>query len=275
MKLNAYWKDVSLRKLLLMMKLFAVLFLTSVVQGYAVNALAQKVNYSGARVPVKEVLSVIEKQTGYFFFYKDALLEEAGPITVDFTEKPVDEVLNEICTKLNLTWSVEKQTITLGKKGELLPAGEEVSSEEPAPPPVKGKVTDEDGNPLPGASVVIKSTLTGTITDANGFFSLEVKSGEKLLVSFVGFTTQEILPGAGDLQIVLKKAISKLDEVQVIAYGTTTKRLSTSSLGSVSSELIGKQPVLNPIQALQGRVAGLSIIQNSGAIGSGMEIQIR
>jgi TonB-linked SusC/RagA family outer membrane protein len=275
MKLNAYWKDVSLRKFLLMMKLFVVLFLVSVMQVSAVDALAQKVSYSGTRVTVKEVLAAIEKQTGYYFFYKDALLQNAGTLTVDFSEKPVDEVLNEICSSLNLIWSVEKQTITLGKKGEPLPAGEEVSSEEPAPPPVKGKVTDEEGNPLPGASVVIKSTLTGTITDANGFFSLEVKSGEKLLVSFVGFTTQEILPGSGDLQIVLKKAISKLDEVQVIAYGTTTKRLSTSSLGSVSSELIGKQPVLNPIQALQGRVAGLSIIQNSGAIGSGMEIQIR
>ena len=277
MKLIDYWNDVSLRKIWLAMKLFLLLLITSVVQVYATDALAQRVNYSGQNVSVREILTVIEKQTGFMFFYKDVLLDDTDPVTVDFSDKPIDEVMNEICASQNFSWSVEKQTITLVKKGEKISIPEDTPEQEAnlLPPPVKGRVVDEGGNPLPGASVMIKSTRTGTITDSEGYFSIEIKTGEALLISFVGFTAQEVIAIPGEILVTLKKEISKLDEVQVIAYGTTTKRLSTSSLGSVQADVIGKLPVLNPIQALQGRVAGLSISQNSGAIGSGMDIQIR
>lgn len=109
-------KNDWVRKTLLTMKILLFLMTAFVVQGYATNALGQKVNYTGKNVQVKELLSVIEKQTGYLFFYKETLLDKASPVSVDFSEKTISEVMDIICESQGFSWSAEKQTITLVKK---------------------------------------------------------------------------------------------------------------------------------------------------------------
>ncbi|MEI7420878.1 MAG: SusC/RagA family TonB-linked outer membrane protein [Prolixibacteraceae bacterium] len=277
MKLNVVWNNVALQKGLLTMKLILFLMLATVAQIYAKDSFAQKINYSGQNIALKEILNVIEKQSGYLFFYDESIMASAKPISVSFTDKDISDAMDEICFQQNFAWTVAKHTITLIEK----PADKKQSnmSHESSllvPDPLKkGKVTDDSDNPLVGASVVIKGTTTGVTTDSDGNFAIDAKIGNVLVISFIGFAKEEIIVGLGNLNITLKHEISKLDEVQIIGYGTTTKRLSTSSITSIKADLIEQQAVINPLQALQGRVAGLSIVQNSGAIGSGMEIQVR
>ncbi len=266
---------VLLRKCWRVMKISVFLVILSAVQIYASDLSAQKVSLSGRNLPLKEVLSAIEKQTGYLFFYDESLLKNAKPVTVSIAEETVNEALDRICSGQNFTWTVEKQTITLvSKPVQVLP-----KLAEPAPvkvaPQVSGRVTDESGNPLPGASIQIKGTMTGTVTDMNGNFSVEAEPGSVLIVSFIGFFSQEVAVGNRSIFVVLQQDISSLDEVQVIGYGVTTRRLSTSSVSSVRAELIEQQSVVNPIQALQGRAAGMYVTNTAGAIGASPTIQIR
>lgn len=141
---------------------------------------------------------------------------------------------------------------------------------------VQGSILDENGEPMIGVSVVVKGTTTGTITDFDGNFSLNVPASAKtLVISYIGYKTQEMAIGNGPLNIKLKPDNQLLDEVVVIGYGTMKKRDLTGSVVSVKSEDITLNPGANPMQALQGRVAGLDITKESGQAGSGVKMQLR
>lgn len=141
---------------------------------------------------------------------------------------------------------------------------------------VNGKVTDEEANPIPGANVLIKGTTTGTTTDADGRFSLAVPDANVVLViSFIGYVTQEVVVGnQTEINVRLATDIRQLNEVVVVGYGTQKKASVTGAISSVSSEEISAQPVINVSQALQGRVAGVTVV-NNGAPGSAPIIRIR
>lgn len=143
---------------------------------------------------------------------------------------------------------------------------------------IKGQILDENGEPLIGVSVVVKGESTvGTITDFDGNFSLEVPSGQKILVvSYIGYKTQEVTLGTGDtINIKMVLDTQALDEVVVIGYGTMKKRDLTGAITSVKSEDITLNPGSNPMEALQGKVAGLDITRESGQAGSGVKMQLR
>ncbi len=135
---------------------------------------------------------------------------------------------------------------------------------------------DETGEPLIGVSVQVKGTTTGTITDFDGKFSLAVPANATLSVSYIGYQTQEIKVGnQRNVKIQLKPDNKLLDEVVVIGYGTVKKRDLTGAVSSVKSEELTMTPVANPIEAMQGRVAGLDITRESGKAGSNSKILLR
>jgi TonB-dependent starch-binding outer membrane protein SusC len=139
-----------------------------------------------------------------------------------------------------------------------------------------GKVTDDQGNPLPGATVKIKGTGEVAITDHNGLYKLGKVSDQSILVaSFIGYETQEVKATDSLNEIHLLVSHGKLDEVLIQAYGTTTKRLNTGDITKVSAADISSQPVSNVLAALEGRVPGMSITQTSGVPGSSFNVQIR
>ncbi|WP_184547318.1 SusC/RagA family TonB-linked outer membrane protein [Mucilaginibacter sp. FT3.2] len=144
---------------------------------------------------------------------------------------------------------------------------------------VQGKVTDEQGNPLPGATIKIKNGTVATSTDKEGKFvlsNLPLKGA--LTVSFVGFQTLETsipINYSNEMIIRLKADANSLNEVQVIGYGTTTKRLNTGSISTISSADIEKQPVTNVLSAISGRASGVFVQQANGLPGGGVNIQIR
>jgi TonB-dependent starch-binding outer membrane protein SusC len=142
---------------------------------------------------------------------------------------------------------------------------------------ITGKITSgEDGSPLPGASVVVKGTTTGTITDIDGNFSLTVPADGILLISFVGYLTEEITIGdQTNVDVTLLPDIAKLEEIVVIGYGVQKKSLVTGSIAKVDEKDLANSVSTRFEQALQGKVSGMVVAQNSGAPGSGLTIKIR
>ncbi|TRZ43665.1 SusC/RagA family TonB-linked outer membrane protein [Robertkochia solimangrovi] len=140
---------------------------------------------------------------------------------------------------------------------------------------ITGTVKDEFDMPLPGASVLVKGTSRGTQTDFDGNFSLDAEIGETLVISYVGLTSQEVvIKDENPLDISLSVAENQLDEVVVIGYGTTTVKDLTSAISTVKSEEIQKVPTGQAMQALQGKVAGLQVV-NAGSPGKSPTVRIR
>lgn len=142
---------------------------------------------------------------------------------------------------------------------------------------IKGNIINEEGNPVPAATITIKGTPNSTVANAKGEFTLSnTKLNDSLIISAIGYqTTTEPNNVRGLITVILKRKITELDETVVIAYGTTTKRLNTGNVSKVSAAEIAAQPVTNPLAALYGRVPGLEITQNSGTPGTGFKLLIR
>ena len=144
--------------------------------------------------------------------------------------------------------------------------------------PVTGRVTGADGTGLPGVTVLVRGTAIGTTTSTDGAFSLTAPEGSTLVFSFVGFSTQTAPVAAGaPVNITLREDAQKLNEVVVVGYGTQQRADVTGAIASVSGRDIATQPVADATQALQGRAAGVTVTQNSGAPGGagGTAVRIR
>lgn len=142
---------------------------------------------------------------------------------------------------------------------------------------VRGKVINTDGVSIAGATVAIEGVQNGAITDNNGIFVLgKVNPDASLIISSIGYEKQVVtLHGEKKVKIVLKKKNNKLDQTVIIAYGTTTERLNTGNISTVTAREIQQQPVSNPLAALEGRVPGLIVTQTSGVPGASFKLQIR
>ncbi len=141
---------------------------------------------------------------------------------------------------------------------------------------IAGRVTDTGGNALPGVNIAEKGTTNGAITDATGNFSMNVTSANSVLsISFIGFSTQEVVLGTQtSVEIVLKESLSALDEIVVVGYSTQTRKSMTGSVSTVSSATLSESASTNPIQRLQGKVAGVTILNNHTP-GEGATVRIR
>jgi TonB-linked SusC/RagA family outer membrane protein len=140
---------------------------------------------------------------------------------------------------------------------------------------LKGKVTDETNAGLPGAAVSVKGTTDGTVTDGDGNFELSVPSDAVLVVTFIGYATQEVaVGGRTSLEIKMQTDATKLEEVVVIGYGVANKRDLTGSIVKLDGSVVADKPNTDPVASLQGRVAGLSVV-NNGTPGQAADIRIR
>jgi len=142
---------------------------------------------------------------------------------------------------------------------------------------VTGKVTAaDDGQPVPGANILVKGTSTGTSTNADGEFSISVGSNATLVVSYIGYATQEVVVGDQSIvNITLQTDITSLSDIVVVGYGEVQKKDLTGSVVSVNSSSFNKGVMMSPTDLLMGKVAGVQITAASGAPGSGSQILIR
>ena len=271
-KASRSWTGIS-TKTWLVMKLTVLLMMVATLQVTA-RGFGQTVTFSGREVPLKTVFKAIHEQSGYVIFYDNALLRSANPVTVDVKNMPLQALLNTVLNGQGLSYTIVDKTISIKKMHSTEPEG--TLAVKP-PPDLRGLVVDEAGKPVANVTVTIKGTNKMVQTDAKGAFTLkDVPPNAVLLFSAVNIDRLEV-PANGRLliSVTVKTKISELDEIQIIGYGTTTRRTSTSSTGHVSSEEIAKQPVINPLQALQGRVPGLIVTQTSGLGSASFNVQIR
>ena len=142
---------------------------------------------------------------------------------------------------------------------------------------ISGRVTDEEGETLVGASILLKGTSIGTTTNVSGNYTFDVPNGEGTLVfSYIGYITQEVpINNRTVIDVSLAPDVQALQEVQIVGYGTQAKAEVTSAIASVTSEEIKDMPLVGLDQALQGRAAGVQVTNNSGAPGGGVSIRIR
>ncbi len=140
---------------------------------------------------------------------------------------------------------------------------------------VTGNVIDEFGEPMIGVTVRVKGIQTAVITDFDGNFSIKANPGDQLEFSYIGYTTQIVKVGNGPMKVAMKSDATGLDDVVVIGYGTVKKRDLTGSVASVKSDDITLSPMPNPVEALQGKVAGLDITRSSGQAGASSSMKLR
>ncbi len=256
----------ALKKPLLIMRLTFILTVCCVLQTLAKGVEGQTVTLNLKDAEIGRVLSSIEKQGSFRFLYNSRLKDLKTKVNVTFTQADISEVLQNIFSGTDLTFKRLDNNLIA------------IRSEDPAEQEnrITGRVTSETGEPLSGVSITVKGTTRGTTTDNNGNFTLVVpNSSSVLVISIIGYETQEITVGS-QTEIAIKMAIAskKIDEVVVIGYGSQRKLDVTGSVAQVKGDDISKQPAVNPISALQGKVAGVQI-NNSGAPGASPEIRIR
>lgn len=274
MQISTIRSGLSVTQMLKTMKLTALFLFVALLQVSA-NTYSQKVTLRYENVGIEKVLKEIRKQTGYLFFYKTEELKKAGKISVNVTNTEVTNALKQGLASTNLTFNIVDRTIIL----KPLPMMITVAEAEPSTAfaDLTGQVTDGAGLPLAGANIRIKGTKLGTATDQNGRFSLKnVPDNAILEISFIGYASREVnVSGKSQIDIQLQLAANKLDETVIIAYGKTSKRLNTGSVASISNETIERQPVSDPLGALQGRVSGLMITASNGMPGSSFKVRVR
>lgn len=234
-----------------------------------------KITLNG-RYSIRQIFKEIYDQAGKKVNFASSLLDENEKLNIKVQNGSADYVLEYVLRNKNLTFSVNGNDYAImplqaAKKVSNKPVGDTSSSH------LNGKVRDKSGQPLSGATIAIVGTTKGTASMEGGFFSLNNVPGDAVLrVTFTGYKTQEIpVKGRGAIEIVLDEVINDLDETVIIAYGTTTKRNNVGNVISVKGEDIAKQPVTNPLAALEDRVPGLRIVQQTGVSGGTFNVQIR
>src|SRR6478736_4473328 len=193
----------------LIMRLTAlILFVLGLLPG--TTALGQTVSLSGKNMPLQQVFTEISKQTGYQFFYNDQLLKDANKLDIEVKNMSLAEVL-DICFK-NIPVSYELVGKTIILKETKVAGSTSVS---PAINKVSGIVTDREGKPMPGASVVREGSKSGTSTNEQGFFSLDAKKGDILTVSYIGFVSETLKVASNPVSIQLERDDPPMEEMLV------------------------------------------------------------
>lgn len=252
------------------MKLIIVLLITSFVQASATSH-AQLISINKKDTSLKEIFRDINQQTGYSFIISSELVNEFESVTINVKNATIQEVLDKCFVGQPVTYVINKRTIVVSET--LITPKVEI------PPPVliTGKVTDEKSEPLPGVNVLVKGTTTGTITDAEGNYSLDITEENTVLVfSYTGFLTQEVrVNDQSIINVKLLPHVKSLEEVVVIGYGQEQQRDLTGAVSSVSADEIMNTHFDSPEKVLQGKVPGVHLVNNSGQPGAATTMRIR
>jgi len=260
-------RRVTHLKVILMLMLF---FIVPIRQLVAQDA---RITLDIKDTSLKQVLKEIETQSGLTFLYSDTKVDVSQTVSVNVQSVPLNQALDQTFKGTKIAYRIE------GKQIVLTPAAETNQNQQKAERlTVSGSIVDaQNRETLPGVNITVKGTTTGTTSDFDGKYRIEVTTADPILIfSFVGYVTQEVpLMGRTSLNISLEQEFKRLDEVIVIGYGSESKRLLTGSIGAISTEGINERPIQSIDNILQGQTAGVQITQNSGTPGAAMTVRIR
>ncbi len=257
-------------KFLLMMKLIIVVLIAGLMQVKAA-VYSQQVSLNVKNAHLKDVFSLIRKQTGYDFVYYTSELNSSKPITLSVKNENIKSVLDKCLLGQPFTYKITSTTVSVRKK-QLINNATAVQNIS-----IVGKISDDSGEPLAGVSIRVKNMTMGTISDHNGNYKINVPNVNAILqFSYLGFASQEKTVGNNTVvNIVLKQESANLNQIVVIGYGEVKRGDLTGSVGEVKVDDLQKAPVLSVDQALAGRIAGVQVSANDGQPGAEMNIVIR
>ena len=221
------------------------------------------------KTTLKDVLYEIESQTDYTFMYNDTKIDVNQYVDVDFKDKTIVQVLDELLDNTEVNYKIIKNQI-------ILTSSKEETNLQQIKKNISGTVMDQTGNPIPGVSVMIKGTSIGTITNIDGKFSLtDVTIKDVLVFSFIGMSTQEIQVAENIVfNVTMNEDVIGLQEVVAVGYGTMKKSDLTGAVATVATEDLVSLPVPSVGNALQGKATGVQVIDN-GTPGSDPTFRIR
>ena len=232
------------------------------------SAQAQTLTLKVSDRPLREVLPLVEQQCDYHFFYNSNLPGLDSRVTVNLTNTPLEQALRQLFNGTGISYKMAENNVIV------LSVEEKKSTSRT----VRGVVLDKSNNdPIIGASVVVKGTTQGTITDYDGNFSIEATSGQYLQVSYLGYQTYElrVTPNSDTYRVALTESTSQLDEVVVVGYGAQKKVNLTGAVSVVDQKDIVGRPTANMATALQGADPALNITMSAGGPGAGYNYNIR
>lgn len=273
MKNKSQEKINSTMKYFVSFRLLALLF-SFLFSSFAFSAVAQdvKITLSVKDKPLMEVLNAIEAKSGYSYLVRSNDVNLNEIVSIDAENKSVREVLTQLFKQSQIDFEIKGKSISIFKPQTKQKEG----SGNQQIRKISGVVTDKNGEPIIGASIIVKGSKSGTITNKDGQFSIDAPDQSVLIVSYIGYTSVNVVVENQKRVVVkLTETLKALDEVVVVAFGTQTKQTMTSSVTQVSSKVLENRPTTNVLAGLQGQVAGVNITQSSGQPGQSPSISIR
>ena len=273
------WHCCVLTKLFKIMRLTLGLILVFVFQGWATKSYSQKtvlnLNMKGANIV--DVLEEIENQTDYYFLFNYEQVNSDKKVDIKFSNARIEKTLDFLLKETDLMYTINERQIVISKdefgNQNTLDLFSSQQGED-----ITGKITNSFDEPIPGATILVKGTTTGTVSDADGMYRLtKVEPNVTLVFSFVGMKSQEIvIENQTTVNVTLEEDYLGVEEVVVVGYGTMEKREITSSITSVKNKDLIPGVSGNPLIAMQGKVTGLSIQSSNGTSpNSGTSVQLR
>lgn len=249
------------------MKLSVILIMLFSFHAYADGYGQQKISLKLKKTEIVDILSTIEKQTNYRFLYNTQLNGLRQKIDLNVQDADLKQVLDQIFANTDLSYQFMQNNLVIIKGID--------DNADDVKAIVTGTVTGENNTPLSGVSVQVKGTNKGTTTNAQGIFSINAEPADVLVFSYIGYESQEVVvAGKTEINITLVASNKQLDQVVVIGYGTANKRDLTGSIVKVAGKDIADKPNTNPLASVQGRVAGVSVV-NTGELGKEPDLRIR
>lgn len=257
------------------MKLLTVLLLAACLQVSA-NGFAQKITIKEKNISLQKVFEEIKKQTGYQFFYADEVLQTAGKVSLDIRNGSIKEVLDAAFKNQQLGYTISETTIIIKRVTNAPPANDTPPVPVVTSIDIKGTVTGENGQPLQGATVLIKGKSTGTKTDVNGNFTINAEPNAVLIISYVGYETTEVnVKNLTTISVQLVPSIATGEQIVVVGYGTQKKSDVTGAVSKVDLEKATAIPTTNVAEMIRGQAAGVQVTLGSARPGGTSDILIR
>lgn len=234
----------------------------------AQNATAQDTKIKNLKT-LEEVFKYIDNNSKYSVFYNSDKINIKKNLSINTANKSIEDILNLALKNSGFTYKYVDHQIVIYSK-----ADNQKSTDKPL---IKGNVTDDTGETVPGVNIIIKGTNIGTTTDINGNYTIKVDNlNQTLIFSFIGFKEQTVtINSRTEINIVLQSETRRLAEFVVVGYSSQKKENVTGSIATINTDEITKRNVPDITQAMQGLASGVKITQNSGAPGEGVQVNIR
>ncbi|MEP7374550.1 MAG: SusC/RagA family TonB-linked outer membrane protein [Chitinophagaceae bacterium] len=255
------------------MKLVTIFLFAAALTTHA-TGFSQKVTLDARAMPLQQLFKELSKQTGYAFLYTDEMLLPAGPVTIQLNNADLNDALTACFSNQPLSFSIIEKTVVIKPKPAVIPS----EARYLLLIDIHGRIINEAGDPIEAVSVKVKGTSNGTSTNANGEFVLNnVEESATLVFSSTNIETFEVkVNGKNNFELTAKIKVGSMNEVVINkGYYTEKQKYSVSNVGRVTAQDIEKQPVSNPLLALEGRVPGLFITQTNGLPGGGVTVRIQ